>query len=45
MPREYRQALRGDKIKDTIDIYDHIDPQELREDYLKRMPNLKKYLP
>ncbi len=30
MPREFIQELRGDVRKEAIDIYDHIDPKELR---------------
>lgn len=41
MSRENRQALRGDVVKEAVDIYDHIDLDELREDYLDKMPNLK----
>jgi integrase/recombinase XerD len=41
MSREFRQALRGDVIKDAVDIYDHIDLEELRTDYLDKVPQLK----
>jgi integrase/recombinase XerD len=40
MPREYIQELRGDKRKDAIDVYDHIDRQELRRAYLAYIPKL-----
>ncbi|MCJ7444010.1 MAG: tyrosine-type recombinase/integrase [Methanotrichaceae archaeon] len=40
MPREFIQELRGDVGKEAIDIYDHIDLQELRESYLAYMPKL-----
>jgi len=40
MPREFIKALRGDKRKDAIDIYDHIDREELRKAYLAFIPNL-----
>lgn len=40
MPREFIKALRGDKRKDAIDIYDHIDREELRKAYLAFMPQL-----
>lgn len=40
MPREFIQELRGDKRKDTIDIYDHIDLSELKDRYLKCIPKL-----
>ncbi|MEM2099663.1 MAG: tyrosine-type recombinase/integrase [Candidatus Bathyarchaeia archaeon] len=34
MPREYLKELRGDRRKEAIDIYYHIDKQELRKKYL-----------
>jgi len=40
MPREFIQELRGDRRKDAIDIYDHIDPEELRLAYLRYIPKL-----
>lgn len=40
MPREFIQELRGDRRKDAVDIYDHIDPEELRAEYLRRVPKL-----
>lgn len=40
MSREFIQELRGDARKDAIDIYDHIDPDELRIDYLDKIPQL-----
>lgn len=40
MPRELIKALRGDKRKDAIDIYDHIDREELRKSYLACIPQL-----
>lgn len=40
MPREFIQELRGDKRRDAIDIYDHIDMEELRKSYLAHMPLL-----
>jgi integrase/recombinase XerD len=40
MQREYIQELRGDSRGDAIDIYDHIDEQELREAYLAHIPTL-----
>ncbi len=40
MRREFIQELRGDKRKETIDIYDHIDLSELREAYDKAVPKL-----
>lgn len=40
MPREFIKTLRGDKRKDAIDIYDHIDREELRKAYLAFIPQL-----
>jgi integrase/recombinase XerD len=40
MPREFIQELRGDKRRDAIDIYDHIDRAELRKAYLAYIPRL-----
>ncbi|MGI0014259.1 MAG: tyrosine-type recombinase/integrase [Nitrososphaera sp.] len=40
MPREFIKALRGDRRKDAIDIYDHIDREELRKAYLAFIPQL-----
>ena len=40
MPREYVKELRGDKRKEAIDIYHHIDKQELRKAYLAYIPKL-----
>lgn len=40
MKREFIQMLRGDRRKDAVDIYDHIDNQELRESYLACIPQL-----
>jgi integrase/recombinase XerD len=40
MKREFIQELRGDSRGDAIDIYDHIDEQELREAYLAHIPTL-----
>ncbi len=38
MPREFIQELRGDRRKEAIDIYDHIDIEELRRSYLECVP-------
>lgn len=43
MSREFIKELRGDAIKDAIDIYDHIDPEELRAAYLRHIPQLVVY--
>ena len=40
MPREYVKELRGDKRKEAIDIYHHIDQEELRRTYLACIPKL-----
>ncbi len=40
MPREFIKELRGDKRRDAIDIYDHIDKEELRKAYLAYIPQL-----
>ncbi len=40
MPREYVKELRGDKRREAIDIYYHIDRQELRKAYLACVPKL-----
>jgi len=40
MPREYVKELRGDKRGEAIDIYHHIDKQELRKAYLAYVPKL-----
>ncbi|AKB35546.1 Site-specific recombinase [Methanosarcina siciliae C2J] len=39
-PREYVQELRGDSRKEAIDIYHHITHDELREAYMKYVPQL-----
>ena len=40
MDREFIKKLRGDSRGETIDIYDHIDPGELRKAYLAAIPRL-----
>jgi len=40
MPREFIKELRGDRRKEAIDLYDHIDEEELREAYLACIPKL-----
>jgi len=40
MPREYVKELRGDKRREAIDIYHHIDKKELRRAYLAYIPKL-----
>lgn len=41
MSREHLQVLRGDVVKDAIDIYTHVDLEGLRVDYLDKIPLLK----
>ena len=40
MPREYVKELRGDARNEAIDIYHHIDREELRMTYLAHIPQL-----
>jgi len=40
MPREMVQELRGDARWEAIDIYHHIDEEELRKAYLAAIPKL-----
>jgi hypothetical protein len=40
MQREYVQWLRGDAIKEAVDIYYHIDPEDVRRSYLAHIPQL-----
>ncbi len=40
MPREFIKELRGDKRGDSMDIYYHIDQEELRKSYLGCIPQL-----
>ena len=40
MDREFIKALRGDRRREAIDIYDRIDRQELRRAYLAKRPQL-----
>ena len=40
MPRDYVKELRGDSRKDAIDIYNHIDYEDLRIKYLSTIPKL-----
>jgi len=40
MSREHRAWLRGDSLRDAQDTYDHVDPDEVKLDYQKRMPQL-----
>jgi len=40
MPREYIKWLRGDALTDAMDIYNHIDPEDVRKSYLASIPKL-----
>ena len=40
MPREFRKWLRGDALNDAMDIYDHIEPDEVRRSYIACIPKL-----
>lgn len=40
MPREYVKELRGDARNDVIDIYHHIDIEDLKKSYLACIPVL-----
>jgi integrase/recombinase XerD len=40
MPREFVKELRGDRRREAMDIYDHIDRNELRRVYLACVPKL-----
>jgi len=40
MRREYVQWLRGDAIKEAVDIYFHVDPEDVRRAYLAAVPQL-----
>ncbi len=40
MPREYVKELRGDMRREAIDIYHHIDRDDLRREYLAAIPVL-----
>ncbi len=38
MSREFRAWLRGDILRDAQDRYDHIEPDEVRREYLRCIP-------
>ncbi len=40
MPREYVKEIRGDSRQEAIDLYNHIDPRDLRDAYLAAIPRL-----
>lgn len=43
MPKDYIQELRGDKRAKVIDIYIHIDKEDLRREYLAAIPKFNVY--
>lgn len=45
MPREYVKEVRGVVRREAIDIYHHIDREELRRAYLACIPKLGIYKP
>ena len=40
MPRDYVKELRGDSRREAIDIYNHIDMDDLKKVYLSTIPQL-----
>ncbi|MGI0080944.1 MAG: hypothetical protein ACRECH_15145 [Nitrososphaerales archaeon] len=40
MDREFIKVLRGARRKDSMSVYDHIDREELRKEYLAHIPQL-----
>jgi len=40
MPREYVKELRGDSRHEAIDIYNHLDMEDVRREYLTCIPKL-----
>jgi hypothetical protein len=36
--REYVKWLRGDTIQEAVDIYYHIDPEDVRKSYMAHIP-------
>ncbi|MCZ7406361.1 MAG: tyrosine-type recombinase/integrase [Candidatus Methanoperedens sp.] len=38
MRREYVKWLRGDVVREAIDIYFHIDPEDVKQEYLDHIP-------
>ena len=40
MSREFVKWLRGDAMKEAIDIYNHINPEDVRRSYLAHIPQL-----
>lgn len=40
MPREHVKWLRGDSMREAMDLYYHIDPADVRRNYLMHVPQL-----
>lgn len=40
MKREYVKWIRGDATQEAIDIYYHIDPEDVRREYLRCIPRV-----
>lgn len=40
MPRDYIKWLRGDAMNEAIDIYNHIDPEDVKRSYMAHIPML-----
>ena len=40
MSKDFIKVFRGDRRRDAVDIYDHIDKEELRRAYLTFIPQL-----
>lgn len=40
MPREFIKELRGDRRREAVDIYNHIEKEELKRTYLACIPEL-----
>ena len=40
MSRDFVKELRGDARREAIDVYNHIDKEELKESYLAHIPQL-----
>ena len=40
MPRQFIKELRGDRRREAVDIYDHIEKEELKRAYLACIPEL-----
>jgi integrase/recombinase XerD len=38
MPRDFVKWLHGDAMKEAIDIYNHINPDDVKKSYLAHIP-------